>query len=296
METYLTTPGTLGLWGFAKRDLSLITARGCPYHCTFCYRPPGEVVRQRSVGNVVLELEQLIGRYGLDGVIFNDELTIVGKERAYEFCDGIEKLGIRWGCVGRVNTVDRELLRRMYSVGCRWITYGIESGSQVILDEMRKDVKVARALDVVRWTQNAGIVTNPTFMVGYPSETRATAMETVRFMKQARLNPDSLFFATPYPGTPLFEQGVSMGRISANVEDYLMRIDSQDAKSLLVNLTRMSDCELVAVRDEILRRVAPPRGPARWFRRVAEVLRQKGPRALFSRTTGKLTRSLRNSD
>ena len=257
METYLTTPGKLARRNLASRDLSMITSRGCPFHCTFCYRPSWEKVRYRSHENVISEIHHLIDNYCLDGITFNDELTIVSKRRAYEFCEVMETINISWGCVGRVNTVDEKLLKRMYDVGCRWITYGIESGSETILSEMKKDVSVSRAKNAVIWTQNAGISTNPTFMFGYPSESRATAMETLKFIRETNLHPDSFFFATPYPGTVLFEQAIKMDRISS-VEEYLLHIDGKDAHTFLVNLTQMSDRELIKLKDQILMKVAPP--------------------------------------
>ena len=256
MEAYLTTPGKLARSGFVRRDLSMITSRGCPYQCTFCYRPPWEKVRYRSCENVMSEVSYLVNNYDLDGIVFNDELTLVNKARVYKICAGIEKIGILWGCVGRVNTVDKDLLRRIYNAGCRWITYGIESGSQIILNEMRKNVTVEQAKNAVIWTKRAGLNTNPTFMIGYPSESSQTVMETVKFMQETNLHPDSLFFATAYPGTKLFEQVVKLGRVTANVEEYLLYIDGKDAHSLIANLTEMSDQKLIGLRDEVLRKVA----------------------------------------
>ena len=84
------------------------------------------------------EVMHLVNNYHLDGIVFNDELTLVNKNRIYDICREIKKLDLIWGCVGRVNLVDRTLLKTMYNAGCRWMTYGIESGSQTILDEMKK--------------------------------------------------------------------------------------------------------------------------------------------------------------
>jgi len=290
MEAYLSTPGKLARKRLCSRDLSMITARGCPFHCTFCFRPPWERVRFRTWGNVMAELRFLMDNYGVDGVTFNDELTLVSKERSRALCDTIEKTGIVWGCVGRVNTVDLPLLRRLREAGCRWMTYGIESGSQLILDEMKKGVRVEAAKKAVLWTKQAGIATNPTFMLGYPSETRETAMASVRFMKETGLHPDSLFFATPYPGTELFENAVAAGQIPWGLEEYLFAIDGKDAHELLVNLTAMTDAELLGLKNEILATVAPEnsRGAQPWLRRASRVLREEGAGALARRCVSKL--------
>ncbi|MFQ5431674.1 MAG: B12-binding domain-containing radical SAM protein [Nitrospinota bacterium] len=286
MEKYLTTPGKLSRQGLGKRDLSMITSRGCPYSCTFCYRPEWEKVRHRSVENVLREIRYLIDSYNLDALTFNDELTLWSKKNAYKLCDVLETTGIYWGCVGRINIVDENLLKRMYETGCRWITYGIESGSETILREMKKNAKVEKAKQAVIWTKKAGIGTNPTFIIGYPSETRETAMESVDFMKATGLHPDSLFFATPYPGTKLYNDAVKNGRITDSIEEYLHKIDGEDAHSLLVNLTQMSDEELLALRDEVLRKVKP----TSWdlFKKAVEILKQKGWKTLLKKITGKL--------
>lgn len=286
MEKYLTTPGKLSRRGFGKRDLSMITSRGCPYSCTFCYRPEWEKVRHRSVDNVLSEIRYLMDNYRMDAVTFNDELTLRSKKYAYKLCDVLEKTGIYWGCVGRVNIVDEKLLRRMYETGCKWITYGIESGSESILKEMKKNAKVEKAKKAVIWTKKAGIGTNPTFIIGYPSETRETVMESVDFMKETGLHPDSIFFATPYPGTELYNDAVKNGRITGDVEEYLYKIDGEDAHSLLVNLTQMSDDKLLALRDEVLRKAKP----TSWdlFKKAVEILKQKGWKTLLKKMTGRL--------
>lgn len=286
MEKYLTTPGKLSRQGLGKRDLSMITSRGCPYSCTFCYRPEWEKVRHRSVENVLTEIRYLMDNYRMDALTFNDELTLWSKKYSYKLCDALETTGIYWGCVGRVNIVDENLLKRMYETGCRWITYGIESGSETILKEMKKNQKADKAKKAVIQTKKAGLGTNPTFIIGYPSETRETAMESVDFMKETGLHPDSIFFATPYPGTELYNDAIKNGRITGTIEEYLHKIDGEDAHSLLVNLTQMSDEELLALRDEVLRKVKP----TSWdhFKKAIEILKQKGLKTLLTKMSARL--------
>lgn len=291
MEVYITTPGKLARQGFGRRDLSMITSRGCPYHCTFCYRPPWERVRNRSPENIMLELRYLIDKYGIDSITFNDELMLLNKTHIYKICNSIGSTGIFWGCAGRVNIVNPEILKKMYDSGCRWMTYGVESGSQTILDEMKKRVKVDQAKNAILWTKKFGINTNPTFIIGYPSESRRTAMETVNFMRETGLNPDSLFFATPYPGTELFNQALEMGLIS-DVEEYLTNIDGKDAHSLIINLTRMTNEELISLRDEVLDKVVPGYGKRlrELLLKSIRILETDGLKVFFSRLTRWLKR------
>jgi len=289
-ERYVTTPGKLSQAGFCKRDLSMLTSRGCPFSCTFCYRPPWEKVRYRSMESLEREIRHLKDAYAVDGITFNDELTLANRKRSYALCDTMERMEIVWGCVGRVNTVDAPLLKRMHEAGCRWMTYGIESGSQAILDEMKKKVRVETARNAVRWTQEAGISTNPTFILGYPSETRETAMESLRFILDLNLNTSSFFFATPYPGTELFREAVAAGRINASVDDYLRRISDRDAHELLVNLTAMSDEGLLGLRDEILEAAAAHRRSLRepLWKAGCRVLREEGLTAFMRKSLKKL--------
>ncbi|GAF78550.1 unnamed protein product, partial [marine sediment metagenome] len=126
----------IGFFGIpARRTINLVTSRGCPYHCNFCSRT-FTGVRLRSIDNIIEEIRLLKERFHIDSVFFCDELVLINQKRAYELCDKIRKLGILWGCQGRVNTVDLDLLKYMKSTGCVYVGYGIESGSQKILDSM----------------------------------------------------------------------------------------------------------------------------------------------------------------
>ena len=119
---------------------------------------------------------------------------------------------------------------------------------------MSKNTTVKQAKNAIIQTRKARISTVPTFMIGYPSETRATAMETVKFIKETRLSISSTFFATPFPGTVLFEEAVRAGKIK-DTEEYLYKISGGDAHDLLVNLTSMGDEELIQLKQEVLRKV-----------------------------------------
>jgi radical SAM superfamily enzyme YgiQ (UPF0313 family) len=112
---------------------------------------------------------------------------------------------VTWGCHGRVTSAKPDILGRMAEVGCIWIGYGIESGSQKILDAMNKRATVRQAKQAIIHTRNAGIFPNTTFIFGYPGETVETIQETIDFKKEMELECGS-FFATPYPGAPLYEQ------------------------------------------------------------------------------------------
>jgi len=191
MEIYLENP----IWGdvagnssgfrrnvSVNRSMNIIASRGCPFSCNYCYPLFGRGnYRYRSAKNVIGEIEILVDRYGVDFVGFVDDNMMASRKWLIEFCDELEKkkFPITWGCHGRVTSATPELLHRMAETGCVWIGYGIESGSQKILDAMNKKASIEKAKSAIRNTRKAGIFPNTTFIFGYPGETRETIQETI---------------------------------------------------------------------------------------------------------------------
>jgi len=246
IETYLANP-VVGV----GRDMDIITSRGCPHQCTYCYQIFGRGFRARSPQNILAEIGELNGRYGLDFVSFQDDCFVVNKKRVYEFCDLLDRSGldIRWSCCGRVNIVDEPLLRRMKESGCVSVSYGIESGSQTILNRYRKGVTVETAKQAVTLTREVGLRNPTSFMLGSLGETPETAWETVEFCKDVNIPLQALMFTTPYPGTPLYEEVKGMGLIG-DEEAYVMRLG--DCVDFTINLTGISDSDLIALRSRML--------------------------------------------
>lgn len=246
IETYLSNP-VVGV----GRDMDIITSRGCPHQCTYCYQIFGRRFRARSPENILAEITEINSRYGLDFVSFQDDCFVVDKKRVYAFCDLLDKSGldVKWSCCGRANIVDKPLLERMKASGCVSVSYGIESGSQRILDRYHKGVKVDIAKQAVRLTRDAGIRCPTSFMLGSPGETRETAWETVDFCLDVGITLQALMFTTPYPGTPLYEEVRAKGLIG-DEEAYIMRLG--DCVDFTLNLTGMPDHELIGLRDEML--------------------------------------------
>ncbi len=228
-----------------NRSMNVISSRGCPFGCRYCYHLFGRSsYRFRSARNVVDEIEALVDRYGVDFIGLVDDNLMAAEERLLEFCDLMErnKLPVTWGCHGRVTSAKPDLLNRMAETGCVWIGYGIESGSQKMLDLMNKKATVDQARQAIIDTRRAGIYANTTFIFGYPGETRETLQATVDFKKELNIECGS-FFATPYPGTPLYRQ------IRSKIEDEEMFIESLgDATEFSINLTGFSDGELLCLK------------------------------------------------
>ena len=190
---------------------NVLTARGCPYDCIFCAAGAmgGSRYRLRSPEGVMNEVLHLVEEYGCRFFTFIDDTFTVFQDRTLKICDLIEESGIdmQWQCSTRVNTVNRDVLERMAQVGCTTVTYGIESGSQRILDSIKKGIALKQVRDAVRWALEAGIRVFCSFMIPHPEDTVETVMQTKKLVVElARLGAAvSLSFTAPYPGTWLYE-------------------------------------------------------------------------------------------
>jgi radical SAM superfamily enzyme YgiQ (UPF0313 family) len=188
----------------------LITSRGCVYWCDFCstVRMFGRGYRMRSPKNVVDEMEMIHNKYGINQVTFYDDAFTVNRERVVKICDELHarKLDMSWDCGTRVDMVDRELLKTMHDAGCIAVWLGVESGSEAILGAMNKRIKLDQTRLAYRIAHEVGLMTIANTVLGFPGETEQTARQTINFVKE--LNPDDVGFyvATPYPGTPMYEQ------------------------------------------------------------------------------------------
>jgi|MDTC01.2.fsa_nt_gb hypothetical protein len=125
------------------RMLTLVTGRGCPYACNFCYR--SSAYRIRPATDILDELEYLIERYRLDGFYIVDDLVMLSERKIRDFYEGILDRGleVQYNCTGRVNTVTPEILKLLRESGCVSIYYGFESGNQTVLETMSKKTNLA---------------------------------------------------------------------------------------------------------------------------------------------------------
>lgn len=188
---------------------TMFTTRGCTAKCTYCTSPffYGEKVRFRSAEKVVDEME-ICQNLGYKEIFFRDELFTASKKRVLEICAGIKErnLDLTWIASSRVNNVDLDMLKTMKDAGCHMLRFGVESGSQQILDNVRKDITIEETKRCFQWCHEAKVDTHAHCMVGAPGETRETINQTIEFVKE--IDPTIITFGitTPYPGTPLFDE------------------------------------------------------------------------------------------
>lgn len=215
------------------RRLSIISSRSCPYNCTFCYHPIGNVYRQRSLDNLFQEIEYLKNRFRINMLIILDELFSMDHDRLYEFCRRMKPLGLKWEAQIRVDNIDRDMLATMKDSGCYCISYGLESGSDVVLKSMRKNIRVEQIKQALEMTWEAGIGVQGNFLFGDPAETTGTAAETLDLWLQLKKHNIYMVPVELYPGTGLYKKALEKGVI----QDRLAFIE---AGCPIENLTGMS--------------------------------------------------------
>lgn len=232
------------------------TARGCPYHCTYCYHPfQNRKVRFHSAKRIVEEIKKVQEDFGIKSIIFADDLFITNRKRVHEFCDLVEKEGLKfsWIAAGRVNLVEEELLEHMKQAGCACLSFGIESGSQKILKNIKKQTTVEQGEKAIAMCKKVGILPLCSFMIGNVGETRATMRESVDFIKRNIDDTVSFFFTTPYPDTELYQYAMDHGMIKDEIK--LFEAYGEQGSKILVNFTDMSDQELIDLRAEAEREI-----------------------------------------
>jgi len=192
---------------------TMFSSRGCPFRCTFCHRPAmGKTFRAMSANRVVDEME-VCRDLGIKEILIYDDTFTVGRDRVVEICREIlrRELSVVWDVRAHINTVDPELLKLMRRAGCARIHYGIEAGTDRVMKVLKKGITLKKAKQVVRDTRRAGISTLAYFMIGNPTETLDEAKQTIRFARSLGADYVHITILTPFPGTPLYEDGLRDG-------------------------------------------------------------------------------------
>src|SRR6185312_14818360 len=194
------------------RMTHIVPGRGCPFPCRYCASAQTKA-QYRSGENIRAELIHLKERYGIEGfaVVGND--FILNKNNVADICQRIQDLDLQWATLTRVDRVDPQTLRLMVGAGCYELEYGVESGSQRILDAMDKGVTVAQIRTALRDAYEAGIK-NKVFLVhGYPGEDQESTEETMRLLDEVGqwIERVSLFRFVPLPGTYAYNHARELG-------------------------------------------------------------------------------------
>ncbi len=195
---------------FGAPTAYILTARGCPFKCTFCstHLTYNYKVNYRSPENVVAEVESVIRNHGIKNFFFIDDTFTLVPSRVKKICDLImeKKLDIQWACLGRLDVLNDEMLVKMKAAGCIEVRMGAESGNDSILKNTKKDLTVTQIEKGINLMKKHKMRYTLFFMIGNQGETKETVLQTIRFAK--KLNPifASFNISTPLPGSELFER------------------------------------------------------------------------------------------
>ena len=225
----------------------LMSARGCTFKCTFCYRmDPG--YRKRDPEQLLDEIEMLYKKYGITRFSFQDDLLMASIEHTENVCKAMLKrnLPITWDCMGRLNYCSKELLQLMKDAGCVFIIYGIESMDQTVLNNMKKGLRPEMIISGIEQTFDVGISPGFNFIFGNRGDTRETLEKSVDFLikyddfaEKRTIRP-----VTPYPGSPLYFDAIESGLLDKNnpAEDFYEN-KHLNSDLLCCNFTELTDRE-----------------------------------------------------
>lgn len=200
--------------------LTMLISRGCVFKCVHC---SSQIIfkrslRTRSAKNVADEMEMLVKEHKVKYIYFIDYCFTVNRKLILEFCAEIQRRGLKvmWWAEGRADTVDKQLLSAMKEAGCHSFTFGVESGSQDILDNLRRGMSLEQIRNAVKTAKEVGLRVETNFMFGSPGETLESASKTIEFAIELDANEAQFSIFTPYPGTEYFAVAKQKGLIPEN--------------------------------------------------------------------------------
>ncbi len=284
-----------------KPFTTIMTTRGCPFHCIFCStRVFGKDTRRRSPALVIQEMEQACRLFGAGHFMFLDDTLTLNREHVLEICDRLiaARLGVTFEGSTRANLVDEVLVSRMVAAGLIRLSFGLESVDETIRATMRKQVPLASYAAANRLTNRHGIETLNSCMIGLPGETVDTIRATLAFLRRSRdIKQANISIAVPYPGTELFEM--------AKRDAHGLHLETLDFSRYLrydtavMTVGDLSPADLVRIQNEAFASIylAPWRWPTlvrKWglkgawltFKRLLRALRQGRTRFLTDRQLG----------
>jgi len=217
---------------FKPPSVTMIASRGCPYNCTFCAPHAktmfGPKVRYRSVDNVIEELKNLRDKYNFKSLFFWDYSITLNREWMLEFADKYKKNGFTApiSANSRADAACRneDALKRLSEVGLKLVHIGYESGSQRILDFIKKGITVEQSIKATEICKKYGLLVRGLFMLGFPGETKEDVQATINLIKKIKPDVYSFSYLTPVPGSELYqyckERNLSLVKSHDEFADY----------------------------------------------------------------------------
>ncbi len=241
-----------------KKVIYIYTAKGCPGQCTFCFneRYQKRCYRKRPLTTALKEVKLLKEKYGMDGVHFSDEIWCRNREEMYKNCEIIKQSGIEfeWGCNFRIGQIKPEDFKHMYEAGCRWVFFGIESGSEYVHKMMKKGIDLGKVYETTKACVDAGITPICSFIIGFPGEREEDLKKTCALIKSIPFAMFDSNFFFPFEGTAMYDKLVSEGKYrEAKTLNDLRGLEQSEFKLVnSINFTQVPTRDLKVIRSWIL--------------------------------------------
>ncbi len=227
------------------RYFDILSGRGCVGRCTFCYRMI-KGIRKHSASYVIKHMKYLVDNYKINLFQFEDDLFVDNKKWVDEFCTALKEsdMDVRFKISSRANMINDELLTKLKSFGCLHVCVGFESGSQTMLDSMKKYTKVEHNYNAYKLLKKHNMISAVPTIEGMPGETYESLMETLKFIQDCKIDSAAVYYATPYPNSEIYQYALKEGLIK-DEEKYLESISNSDASEFKINLTQLPDSDLI---------------------------------------------------
>lgn len=240
---------------YGGRATSLITSRGCPFNCAFCCKDTfGSRIRFQSIKRMINEIKHVIEEYNIRHFLFYDDTFVLNRKRLYPICKELAKLNIIFRCNGNVRYNTYEDYKMLYRAGCREIAFGIESGSQKILNIINKGVTVEQNRHAIIDAKKAGLLVKAYLMIGNPGESRKTVEETKKFIATSDPDQFTLFTFVPLPGCDIWKypDKYKIKIINKNYKEYY-NIAGDNEGGTVIETDSLKSADIVCLREDLLK-------------------------------------------
>ena len=236
-----------------SKMLYLHASKGCPAACTFCSNKKYHQGRNRcrNLDHILHDLEYLVGKCGANGIYFSDELFLPDRRIRNEFLSMVMESNLEfvWGCQMRLGVLKEEDIDLMYKAGCRWILFGIESGSPQMIRKIKKGIDLSLAKPTIDYCEKIGITVQASFIIGFPDETPAEMQQTIDFALSLHASLPVLNILIPAPNSEVYSRLLEVEpdfRAQKSIRA-ISRLEAKMTDTACLNLSQIPEKELYVV-------------------------------------------------